>query len=250
MWRSAASWFDLGEELDPAGFAHRHRVGMIVPDVDRRADGAVSERHHDRQAEAGGVVDRLRHEQEALARRRGIGARAGGRGADGDRERREFALDIDELAIVELAEPDELAEALDDMGLRRDRIGADDLRPAERDRARHGLRAFDLVQHRRTVSRCSSGGGLGRDERMRRLRGLDIGFADFARKGAPDRLQDTFQRDDADKGREGAEERGVRRRAVDDASSRVRSRERRACDRHAAARRWRRDSSRRGSAPC
>ncbi len=139
----------FSEELDPARFAERHRVGMVIPDVDRRADRAVSQGHHDRQAEAGRVVDSLRHEEQALARGRGIGARAGGRGADGDRKRRELALDIDELRIVEFAETDQFAETLDDMGLRRDRIGADDLRPAKRNRARHRLRAFDLVQHRR-----------------------------------------------------------------------------------------------------
>ena len=31
----------LGEELDPAAVALRHAVGVVVPDVDRRADGAV-----------------------------------------------------------------------------------------------------------------------------------------------------------------------------------------------------------------
>ena len=35
-------------KLDPAGVAHRHAVGMVVPDVDRRADRAVADRHHDR----------------------------------------------------------------------------------------------------------------------------------------------------------------------------------------------------------
>src|SRR5271157_2706332 len=35
------------------------------------------------------------------------------------------------------------------MGLRRDRIGADHLRPAQRNRPRHRLGAFDLLEHRR-----------------------------------------------------------------------------------------------------
>ena len=103
---------------------------MIVPDVDRRADRAIAERHDDRQAEAGGVVDGLRHEEQALARGRRIGARAGGRSADRDRQRGKFAFDIDEFAIGDLAESDHFADALDDVGLRRDRIGADDLGPA------------------------------------------------------------------------------------------------------------------------
>ena len=45
----------LGEQLQPTGVAHRHRVGMIVPDIDGCADRAVAERHHDRQAEAGAL---------------------------------------------------------------------------------------------------------------------------------------------------------------------------------------------------
>jgi hypothetical protein len=43
----------LGEELDPAAVAHRHAVRMVVPDVDRRADRAIGDGHHDRQPEAG-----------------------------------------------------------------------------------------------------------------------------------------------------------------------------------------------------
>jgi hypothetical protein len=45
----------FGEELDPAAVALRERVGVVVPDVDRRADGAVGDRHDNRQAEAGSV---------------------------------------------------------------------------------------------------------------------------------------------------------------------------------------------------
>ena len=40
-----------------------------------------------------------------------------------------------------------LAEAFDDVGLRRDRIGADHFRPAERDGLGHRMGAFDLFQH-------------------------------------------------------------------------------------------------------
>ena len=111
----------LRKELDPAGVAHRHAVGVVVPDVDRRADRAVADGHHDRQAETGGVVDRLRHEQESLAARGGIGARARRRRADGDRQRGEFGFDVDELAARELARLHHLAQAFDDVRLRRDR---------------------------------------------------------------------------------------------------------------------------------
>ncbi len=88
----------FGVELDPAGVAHRHAVRVIVPDVDRGADRAVADRHHDRQAETGGVVDRLRHEQQPLAAGCRVGAHAGGRGADRHRKRGELGFDVDELA--------------------------------------------------------------------------------------------------------------------------------------------------------
>jgi hypothetical protein len=137
----------LREELDPAGVAHRHAVGVVVPDVDRCADGAVADRHHDGQAQSGGVVDRLRHEQQSLARRRRVGARARGRGADGHRQRGEFGLDVDELAIGERAVLHHLAHALDDVRLRGDRVGADHLRARQRDRLGDGVGTFDLLKH-------------------------------------------------------------------------------------------------------
>jgi hypothetical protein len=89
----------LGVELDPAGVAHRHGVGVVVPDVDRRADGAVADGHDDGQAQARRVVHRLGHEQQALAGGGGVGARAGRRGADGHRQRGELGFDVDELAV-------------------------------------------------------------------------------------------------------------------------------------------------------
>ena len=38
----------LGEQLQPAAVALAHRVAVVVPDVDRRADRAVGDRHDDR----------------------------------------------------------------------------------------------------------------------------------------------------------------------------------------------------------
>ena len=147
MCRSIEFLVGFRKQLQPAGVAHRHRVGMIVPDVDRRADCAVAERHHDRQAEAGGVVDCLGHEQQALACGRGVGARAGCRSADGDRERGEFRFYIDEFAILQVAFFHHLAEPFDDMGLRRDRIGADDLGAAQGNGLGGGVGTFNLLQH-------------------------------------------------------------------------------------------------------
>ena len=136
------------KQLHPAGVAHRHRIGMIVPDVDRRADGPIAERHHDRQAKACGVVDRLGHEQQALARGRGIGARAGRRRADRDREGGEFRFHIDKFAILQIARSHHLAEPFDNMGLRRDRIGADDFGAAQGNCLGGGVGTFGLLQHR------------------------------------------------------------------------------------------------------
>ena len=138
----------LREQLQPSGVAHRHRIRMIVPDVDGRADRAVAQGHHDGQAEARGVVDRLRHEQQALRGGRGIGAGTGGGGADRDRKGGELAFDVDEFAVDQRAFFHQLAEALDDMGLRRDRIGADHFGPAQRDGLGHGVRSLDLLEHR------------------------------------------------------------------------------------------------------
>ena len=120
---------------------------MVVPDVDRRPDRPVAERHDDRQTEAGRVVDRLGHEQQSLTGSCRVGARPCRRGPNGDGKRRELAFDIDELAIAESAQPHKFAQAFDDVGLRGDRIGADDLGPAEGDRSRHRLGAFDLFEH-------------------------------------------------------------------------------------------------------
>jgi len=89
----------FGEQLNPAAIALRERVGMVVPDVDRRADGPVGDSHDDRQAKAGRVIDRLDHEQQALRGSRRVAARAGRRGADGHRHGGEFGFDVDVLTV-------------------------------------------------------------------------------------------------------------------------------------------------------
>ncbi|OIQ66404.1 hypothetical protein GALL_520250 [mine drainage metagenome] len=63
-------------KLNPTRILQRHRIRMIVPYVDRCANGAVAHRHHDRQTQPGRIVNRLCHEQEALTGRRRIGSRA------------------------------------------------------------------------------------------------------------------------------------------------------------------------------
>src|SRR5688500_7543795 len=70
------------------------------------------------------------------------GARGGG--AAGRRLGGELRLDIEELARPEVAGPDERRERLDEVGLRRDRVGRDDLRPAAGHGLGDGTRAFEL----------------------------------------------------------------------------------------------------------
>jgi hypothetical protein len=137
----------LGEQLQPAGVAHRHAVGMVVPDVDRGADGTVGHGHHDGQAQPGGVVDRLGHEQQALAGgcRVSPGARRGR--TDGHAHGGKFGLDVDELAARERAGFHHFAQPFDDVRLGRDRVGADHLGAAQRDRRSHGMGAFALFKH-------------------------------------------------------------------------------------------------------
>jgi hypothetical protein len=138
----------LGIQLDPPGVALAHRVGVVIPDVDRGADGAVGDRHDDRQPEPGRVVDRFDHEQQALARGRGVGPRASCRGANRDRHGRELALDVDVFTPREFARFDDGRQAFDDVCLGRDRVGANHVRATGSHRARDRHRALNLRAHR------------------------------------------------------------------------------------------------------
>ena len=137
----------LGEELDPAGIPRRHRVAVVVPDVDGSAHGAVGQCHDDGQPEPTGVVERLHHEEEPLAGGGGEGPGAGSRGADGHRHGGELRLDVDELAGRELARLHHFPDRLDDVGLGRDRVGTHDLRAAERHGLGDGPGALNLLEH-------------------------------------------------------------------------------------------------------
>ncbi len=128
----------------------RHRVAVVVPDVDRRADRSVGHRHHDWKAQSRGVVNGFGHVKQSLAGGRRVGARSGGGGADCDRHRGELRLDVDELAGLELALLDQLGKCFHDVGLRRDRIGTDHLRSAQGYGLRNRLGPLNLAQHRST----------------------------------------------------------------------------------------------------
>ena len=159
----------LRVQLYPACVPLAHRVAVVVPDVDRCANRPVRHRHHDRQAEAGGVVQRLRHEQQPLARRRGVGASARRRRADRRRHGAELGLDGDEFAR-ERAGLGHRADGLDDVGLRRNRIGGYDGGPTPS----HGLgdrpRSLNLLAHGCPAWSCRRRRGLPRRSCRRRCR--------------------------------------------------------------------------------
>jgi hypothetical protein len=102
----------------------------------------------------------------------------------------------------------ELAEPFDDVRLRRDRIGADDVGPAERDRFRDGVRAFSLLEHRRP--RRVRGGR----RRTLRSRG-DVAVGDLAAELVADRVRDGVERDDGGERGEAAEQHRVRQRPAE-----------------------------------
>ncbi len=108
----------------------------------------LATRHHDRQPQSRGVVQRLGHVQQPLARGGRVGARACRRGADRDRHGGVLGLHVDELAGGELAGLDHRRERLDDVRLGRDRVGGDDLRAAQRHRAGDRARSLELLKHR------------------------------------------------------------------------------------------------------
>ena len=86
---------------------------------------------------AGGVEDHLRHEQQALAGRRGVGPRARRCGADQRREGGELRLHVEVRAVPELARADQPAQRARRRGSaarsgRRSRPAADTGRPSRR----------------------------------------------------------------------------------------------------------------------
>ena len=116
----------LTVELDPAAVAATHGVAVVAVDVDRARQRAVDRRHDDRQAVAGGDVEQLPHEGEALGRGRRHGARPAGGRADDGAHGRVLRFDGDELR-GDLAVGHHLRVELHDLGLRRYRVGADDV---------------------------------------------------------------------------------------------------------------------------
>ena len=148
----------LGEELDDAGVADQHRVGVVAVDVDRPGERAVAERHDDRRPHRGGDVDDLGHQGEPLRRRRGHRARACEGGADRGAHGRVLGLDVDDLGLGR-AVGDELGERLDDRRLRRDRVDGDDVGVDLAHRVRDRLAAGEEsdVGHSGTIAIAPTG---------------------------------------------------------------------------------------------
>jgi hypothetical protein len=145
--RSTASWLELAKTA-PAGVAHRHRVGVVVPDVDRRTDRTVRHGHHDRQAEAGGVEKGLGHEQQGSAGRGGVRTCAHRGGADASRHGGELGLDHEVLAGSQLTQVRTRSDSASTMWVCGEIVEAlSDLGTASRHRLRDRARSLDLAKH-------------------------------------------------------------------------------------------------------
>ena len=56
----------FGEQLYPPGIALAHRVAVVIPNVDGRADGPVRHGHHDGKTQTGSVIHGLNHIEQTL----------------------------------------------------------------------------------------------------------------------------------------------------------------------------------------
>ena len=123
--------------------------------------------------------------------------------------------------LLEIAVLHQLAQALDDVRLRRDRIGADHFRPAERDGLGHRMGTFDLLEHGPLLSALAA--FLRRDDVVGFSRRRDVGLADLAGECLLDRALHAVEMDEAGQRREGAEQRRVRHGPADMLAARARS---------------------------
>ena len=115
----------LRVELDPARVALRHRVGVVVPDVDRRADRAVGDASSRSAARARTRCRAPRPCRAAPGSRSPCTpARPAAEAPIAADIARELRLDHQVLARRELAGSHQVGERLDDVRLRRDRVGA------------------------------------------------------------------------------------------------------------------------------
>ena len=80
--------FDV--DLDPAARQHRQRILLIAIDIPGQGQRPVGVHHYDGKAPAAGVLQTLRHVEQALGRSCGEGARSEGAGTHACRKRRVF----------------------------------------------------------------------------------------------------------------------------------------------------------------
>ncbi len=136
----------LRVELQPSRISQGYRVLLIVPDRERRTERAVRDRHHDRLAHPRHVEADLKHQGKTLGGRCRVDPGARRARAEAGGESRELALDRDVFG-VEFAVRHHLGKVLDDVRLRRDRIGCNHLRAAAFHDLGHSVRPFHKLQH-------------------------------------------------------------------------------------------------------
>ncbi len=88
-------------ELNPAGIARTHGIGVITVDVQRSGYGAVHYRHDDGRTGTGRHIEHLVHKQKALRRGCRHGARTCRGGSDGCAHSRVLAFDKHHFRIYQ-----------------------------------------------------------------------------------------------------------------------------------------------------
>ena len=139
----------------------------------------------------------------------------------------------------------QVRERLDDVRLRRDRVGRDDLGAAAARPPGHGLGALDLLKHRRASPACVRDVLVGAAAAAR-------GVAVAHRAGEPgeDRVADGVQRHHPGEGGEGPQQRGVRERPAEVLAGELGGRDGDHVRRGQATGQRRRARARRGPARC
>ncbi len=137
----------LAVKLHPSGVALRERVGLVGPEIPSGAEGAIDVDHHQGQARAGGPMQHLVHQGQAVRRSGGESSRADGGGGDAAGHGGVLRFHLDE-ARLELAGGDHVGKLFHHRSLRGDGIGGYHLGS----RHAHGMRdrrvAFQHGPHR------------------------------------------------------------------------------------------------------
>ena len=143
----------LDKVLNPAAVAGGHDVAVIVPDAQRPGKGPVGHGHDDWKSHRGGDEQDFVHQGQPLAGRGREASRPGSRTAHDGAHGAVFTLYADVLC-VQVAVGHQLREVLDNMGLRRDRIGRNHIGVGELDCLGNGNADLhsDSLGHQRNSS--------------------------------------------------------------------------------------------------